>query len=300
MRNTPPSSFRSWLPAGLALLAIVLPAAQRPNPVPVPACVALEPVTNMHSRPDRDADVVSQVVLGRISAVLARRGRWLRIRCDDAYEGWVPRRSQHRLRRGKAIYGEGSGRCQVYSLQTNVYREPDVTRHAPLLVLPFGSRLEATPATVEGWLAVRLPDGRGGWVQLGDAAIDPCPLSIDEMLVLARRFVGITYLWGGVSSFGIDCSGFTQLLQRQRGIVMPRDAHLQAAWAGVIEIAPGDLRPGDLLFFGESPQQLTHTGMALGAQEFIHAATAGRPGVQVSRLDEPRWQRLLQCCRRVR
>ena len=101
------------------------------------------------------------------------------------------------------------------------------------------------------WLQVKLV----GWrrqpgCSAAMSARNPRRLSIDETLQLARKFLGVTYTWGGVSSRGFDCSGFTQMLERQRGIVMPRDADLQAAWSGVVPVERKDLQPGDLLFFG--------------------------------------------------
>ena len=74
------------------------------------------------------------------------------------------------------------------------------------------------------------------------------------------------------------------MLVGQRGIVMPRDADMQAAWAGVDAGERRKLQPGDLLFFGESPQKITHTGMFIGHGKFIHDSTHERPGVQIGRL----------------
>ncbi len=118
---------------------------------------------------------------------------------------------------------------------------------------------------------------------------DPKPLTIPESIELAKRFLGFPYLWGGRSSFGFDCSGFTQMLVRARGINMPRDADQQAAWTGVIAIDRKDLQPGDLLFFGSSPKEITHTGMFIGDGQFIHDTTNGHPVVQISRLDDDPW-----------
>jgi len=103
-----------------------------------------------------------------------------------------------------------------------------------------------------------------------------------------------------VSTFGFDCSGFTQMLCRRRGIAIPRDAAPQAAWEGMVPVERDRLEPGDLVFFGESPQQITHTGMYIGDGEFIHATAWQRPVVQVSRLDDPHWSQLLVACRRPR
>jgi cell wall-associated NlpC family hydrolase len=157
------------------------------------------------------------------------------------------------------------------------------------------------PAKIsERWLEVRLVDGQMGWVQRGDISDDFLPISIDEMLQLSHRFIGTTYTWGGVSSFGFDCSGFTQMLERQRGFEMPRDADVQASWNGVIAVERKNIQPGDLLFFGSSPAKITHTGMYLGNGEFIHDTTHDHPGVQISRLDDMPWTQLLVAIRRVK
>jgi cell wall-associated NlpC family hydrolase len=90
------------------------------------------------------------------------------------------------------------------------------------------------------------------------------------------------------------------MLVRRRGIVMPRDADLQAAWQGVLVVKRNKLRPGDLLFFGDSPQKITHTGMYIGHGKFIHDTTHEHPGVQISRLKDPYWTKLLVTCRRLK
>jgi cell wall-associated NlpC family hydrolase len=190
----------------------------------------------------------------------------------------------------------------VSSLFAHVYRDADVTRHQPLVTVPFETRLEvaAEPAGNDRWLEVRLPDDRSGWVQRGDVAFDAKPLSIDETIALAKRFLGLPYTWGGTSSFGYDCSGFMQMLCRRRGILMPRDAGPQARWSGVVLVERTALRPGDLLYFGRSAEKITHTGMYIGDGRLIHATTHQHPVVQISDLAEAHWTELLVACRRPR
>ena len=81
---------------------------------------------------------------------------------------------------------------------------------------------------------------------------------------------------------------------------MPRDADLQAAWSGMASIERADLQPGDLLFFGSSLKDISHTAMYIGDGQFIHDTTNGHPVVQISRLDDQPWTRLLVACRRVK
>ena len=90
------------------------------------------------------------------------------------------------------------------------------------------------------------------------------------------------------------------MLERSRGIFMPRDADQQAAWDGVVQVDRKDLQAGDLLFFGESEKKITHTGMYIGNGEFIHDTTNTHPLVQISRLDDEPWTKLLVAARRVK
>lgn len=261
--------------------------------------VVVVPVADMYSKPDANSDVVSQAVLGSNVVTLQKKGKWVRVETADQYTGWMRKNA---VRESRQPYAETGESVQVTSLFANVYRETDVTTHAPLLTLPFEARVEvvAKPAGEARWVQVRLPDGRTGWLQQGDVTFQPRNLSIPESIELAKRFLGIPYLWGGRSSFGFDCSGFTQMLVRSRGIVMPRDADLQAAWSGVEPIDRKDLKPGDLLFFGESDKKITHTGMYIGDGHFIHDTTNTHPVVQISRLDDEPWTHLLVASRRVK
>ena len=278
--------------------------------------IVVVPVTNMFSGPSDQTDVVSQAVYGSNVTLLTARGEWSRIQTADQYKGWVPSRHLRLVQNGSG-YATSGVIVQVESLFANLYREPDVTRHKPVLTIPFEVRLEVMTdvnddakederngakgkEAHEGWLQVRLPDKRSAWIQSSDVVSDPKPLSIPESIELAKRFLGIPYLWGGTSSFGFDCSGFTQMLVRARGFNMPRDADQQAAWTGVAAVERKDLQPGDLLFFGSSARDITHTGMFIGDGQFIHDTTNGHPVAQISRLDDEPWTHLLVASRRVK
>ena len=259
------------------------------------------PVADMHSTPSEDSDVVSQAILSSNVSVLEVNGGWAKVRTDDQYTGWMPL-SDVVAKSGAAGYASPGKMAQVSSMFAHIYRETDVTKHQPLLTAPFESRL-AVVDEMNGdtrWLKVQLPDGAIGFVQRGDVTLSPKMLSIPESIELAKRFLGLPYTWGGGSSYGYDCSGFTQMLVRSRGIVMPRDADLQAAWTGVMTIKRDELKAGDLLFFGSSPEHITHTGMYIGNGEFIHATTHDHPVVQISRLDDQPWTRILVATRRVK
>jgi hypothetical protein len=265
--------------------------------------VVTVPVANMYSAPTEDVDVVSQAVLGSNVEVLEEKNGWEKVRTNDQYSGWVQQHDLRILLPGNVGYASSGQIAQVSSKTANLYRETDVTTHRPLLTVPFETRLEVVAqghGDDRDWIQVRLPDQRIAWIQAGDVDFAPRNLSIEESIALGRRFLGLTYTWGGRSSFGYDCSGFTQMLVRSRGITMPRDADLQASWIGAVPVDRKKLRAGDLLFFGSAADHITHTGMFIGHGRFIHDTTYGHPGVQISRLNDQPWTHLLVACRRIK
>ena len=257
--------------------------------------VVRQPVANMYSKPTEDADVVSQAIYSTNVSILEEKDGWANIRTPDDYTGWTPLASL----RTADPYAASGRVAQVTSLQAHIYREQSVTRHAPILTVPFETRLEVAEAT-DRWLQVRLVDGRTGFVQTGDVTLNATRIGTAEMLALSKKFLGLPYTWGGASSFGYDCSGFTQMLERQRGVNMPRDAQPQAEWSGVVPVSRKDVEAGDLLYFGSSEKHITHTGMYLGDGKFINATTHLTPMVRIDELDDPYWTRLLVAIRRVK
>jgi hypothetical protein len=264
---------------------------------PSASAVITVPVANMYARPNANADVVSQAIFGANAQIAGRRGAWLRIRTADSYTGWITASSALR----RKPYAQDGSCIEVESLFANLYREADVTKHRPVLTVPFEARFEVLSGRNDDprWLPVRLPGGRKVWVQRGDVTSDPKPQTITDVIAFSRRFLGLPYLWGGTSTYGFDCSGFTQMLCRRRGVLIPRDASQQAAWPGMTAVTRDRLQPGDLLYFGASADKITHTGMYIGDGEFIDATPWQRPVIQIDLLDDEHWAPLFVAARRI-
>jgi len=176
----------------------------------LPDAVIVRPVLNMYSEPGEEGSVVSQAIYASNVSILEEKDGWIRIRTGDEYSGWV---SSAGVRRGR--YAASGRVAAVRNLAAHLYREPNLTRHAPLLTVPYETRLEVVAEPEEEdrrWLQVRLPDDRAAWVQRGDLTFDMRVLDVPEMIGVAKRFLGLPYTWGGTSSFGYDCSGYTQML----------------------------------------------------------------------------------------
>jgi len=142
---------------------------------------------------------------------------------------------------------------------------------------------------------VRFPDGREGFVLKSEATdydtwISNLNTTEDTLVETSKKFLGLPYLWGGTSTKGVDCSGFTKTVYFLNAMVIPRDASQQVHTGKEIDSAKNfsALQKGDLLFFGRkrtdsTKEKVVHVGMWIGNSEFIHSSGAGR--VQIGSID---------------
>ncbi|MGW5189408.1 C40 family peptidase [Kribbella sp. NPDC004138] len=142
----------------------------------------------------------------------------------------------------------------------------------PVAELSFGTVL-ASDEHADGHTRVATPDGGSGW--LADAALRSVsePSTADDRLRLGEQFLGLEYLWGGTSAYGLDCSGLIHTVSRVLGLRTPRDAHDQADTLPNIPI--DEARPGDLYFFARDGKRVHHVGF-VSATGMLHASETGK------------------------
>ncbi len=188
-----------------------------------------------------DSHVQTQALYGQAVVVLARSGGWAKIAVVDepdpqdpyGYPGWLP---VSQLATGF----EPSGK-QVVVLA----RKTQLHVHGRVLALSYGTSLPLVRWSGDS-AVVRTPDGEGTVVGVGT----PLKPSAASIVAQAKRFVGVRYLWGGLSAWGFDCSGLIWDVFRVHGLTIPRDADPQFHHG--TPVARAQLRAGDLLFWGSA------------------------------------------------
>lgn len=240
------------------------------------------PVLNLYASPNEWSEVISQALYSWPVDVLDEQAAFKRVRTADQYEGWALANSL------TAYQAPVLPLAKVIHNAVHVYAFPSVKQQKPLLTLPFEVYLEVLTEPEEEqsrWIQVKLLEEGKGWIHRHNICLNSFSLDHRQMLDLSRQFLGLPYTWGGTSSFGYDCSGFTQMLFRQTGIQLPRDAYQQASVFQPVDMK--DILPSDLIFFGSSLEKISHVGVYLGNQEIIHASVKDAPVVQITHLNHP-------------
>ncbi|MCW1734753.1 C40 family peptidase [Anaerorudis cellulosivorans] len=236
----------------------------------------------IYRNPKHSAEIVSQALLGTPVNVLEKKGGWRRIQTPDRYIGWINGSVKPMTKAALQSYLQ-QPKIIVTSLSAFSYEHPDPGSQT---ISDLGAGDMLIIKEEKGmFYRVFYPDGREAFVSKNDVQ----PFEIwkksriwtgEEIVKTAKRFMGIPYLWGGTSSKGLDCSGFTKLVYFLHGIILSRDASQQVLSGKLID-EKGDfenVQPGDLVFFGtkatdENPREsVVHVGIYIGNKRFIHAS----------------------------
>jgi len=244
-----------------------------------------QPVVNIYCHPKEGTEINSQAIYGSVVKIIDHNNDWSKIRTIDGVEGWV---LSYQLIANPS-YESSDHLRPTKSLFAHIYRVTDTTPHPPLLTLPYGSKVKLDDTIDSGkrWVSIELLSGEKVWIQRGDIDFSPQFKTLEELLVFSKKFLGLPYTWGGTSSYGFDCSGFVQILFKEMGLAIPRNARCQAACTLFIPVTKKDLQAGDLVFFGTT--RITHVGLYLGNDEFIHSGVTELPMVMISNIKSEKY-----------
>ncbi|MFD1615145.1 C40 family peptidase [Gelatiniphilus marinus] len=217
-------------------------------------------IVSLRVEPYDKSELTSQVLYGDFFKVLEQRKYWSKIRLDfDDYEGWIDNKQYLEITEE-----------QYYALSKE---PPKLSADLVEFIHDKNEQLYAIPlgASLNG-LAI-LNHGFDGHSMSGTALKN-------NLINTAFLYLNAPYLWGGKTPFGIDCSGFTQMVYKLNGYKLLREASQQATQGEALSFIE-ESEPGDLAFFDDNEGIITHVGIIMKDNYIIHAY--GK--VRIDRLD---------------
>jgi hypothetical protein len=211
------------------------------------------------------SEIVSQVLFGEHFEVLEEQKQWSRIKMQfDDYEGWVDSKQFQQI--SESNYRQISSEAIILNADLIEY----ITGPSNLLMpIPLGASLSF----------LNYND-----INVSNFEFDGTKISgvkpKNNLLNFAFMYLNAPYLWGGKTPFGIDCSGFTQMVYKLNGYRLLRDASQQAFQGEALSFIE-ESEAGDLAFFDNDEGKITHVGIIMENNYIIHAS--GK--VRIDRLD---------------
>lgn len=212
----------------------------------------------MRKEPNHRSEMVNQLLFGETYSVLDEKNNWLNIRSlHDLYEGWIDRNQYAELSE-KDLQTINANPFNVAYEIVNTVSGPD-----------SGTAI-LSGSILSNFDGLNFKIGKERYIYNGQAILPDAGNAI-QIEKIALRYLNSPYLWGGRSPFGIDCSGFTQIVFRFMGISLKRDAYQQAEQGTPLNFIE-EACPGDLAFFANEDGKIIHVGIILKDQRIIHAA----------------------------
>lgn len=245
-------------------------------------------IAPLRTEPSDKAEICSQLLFGDHVEVVEVAEKWWQVRnAYDGYEGWVDFRqltslsleqfvSNHNIEYVVPLVADAAilaadGSKYYLAAGSNLPEYEDGFCYAgaekfqllfdPFYVDPFFNGDSREPK--EGWMPV-----------------EPATEVGEEVVKSALFFQNAPYLWGGRTLFGIDCSGFSQVVYKMSGLKIRRDAWQQAE-EGQSVANLEEAKVGDLAFFENEAGRITHVGILINQEEIIHASAK----VRIDRID---------------
>lgn len=274
----------------------------------------------MRLHPDYESALETQELMGTVVEIIGENGYWREIVSPQPYQAWTTEKTLVEMTAEQIKEYENAPKYIFTAAYGHVLTVPHETGSmitdlvgGDILRVVEKKKGQVSPSGKHGkWVEVMLPDGRTGWTYRKDVRLLGERINIrqgdsseglidadrmEDVITSAQRLRGVPYLWGGMSSKGVDCSGLVRICFLMNDILLPRNASQQVFCGKEIEVARPDiagktqeevkenydrekalnairnLGRGDLVFFGNTETgSITHVGIYLGGGQIIHAS----------------------------
>ncbi len=231
-------------------------------------------VAPVRSRNESASEQVTQVLYGETFDALQIIDDWVRVRLHaDGYIGWVSLNQVTLFDEDGFLKFQSLPKAYVTEKTLSLFGKPD--RKSPALrESTYGAELRVVGRR-GSFLEVKLPDGPVAFAERSGAKDSSFvkEFSLKGLFDTASGFQGTSYVWGGRSAKGFDCSGFVQAVFRLNGVELPRDSSIQFSAGEFIGKNLKKLRAGDLLFFSHDGRSVSHVALYIGKNRtFIHSS----------------------------
>ena len=215
----------------------------------------------VRKHPFHSSEMTSQILFGETFAVLEKYQNWRRIRCRyDNYSGWV-NMADYQLISEREYIQLSNKKTAIASDLVQVMLDHTRNRMFPVLIGSSLPGLQDQSFEIEGY----------SYTYDGAFVMPGIGTHCRKLVENAYMYLHSPYLWGGRMPFGIDCSGFVQMVFKLCGIPLLRDASQQAIQGEIVNLL-NEAHPGDLAFFDNDDGEITHVGILLDKQTIIHAS----------------------------
>ena len=254
----------------------------------------------MRESPDYTSSLETQALMGTLAEVLERESYWVKIRVPDGYEAWTTELGLVFMNEQEKEEWCSASKWICTSDFAHIYEGP--SESSPRISdLIMGNILVRTSGISDGWVEVVLPSGIHGWVHANDVEdytvwSSSRDRNANSIIKLAQSFMGVPYMWGGSSVKAFDCSGLVQFVFGMNGISLPRNTGPQSRSGIPVKPVLSAMRPGDLVFFGNTKP--SHVAIYMGNGRIIHCSQMVRTN-SLKKGDEDFYDRQILCVRRV-
>jgi hypothetical protein len=225
-------------------------------------------IVPVRKEPSDKSELVSQLLFGETVEVMDMQDSWRKVRMlFDNYTGWIDKKQIINITDDELL--------KIKTSKTFISSD--------LVQLAIWDKNQICPVVLGSFLPAyqdhKFFIGETEYVFEGNVIENGIPDS-SRLLEHAYMYMNSPYLWGGRSPFGIDCSGFTQMVYKLCGFSLNRDSFKQAEQGITINLLE-ESKAGDLAFFDNAEGKITHVGIILPGSQIIHAS--GR--VRIEKLD---------------